>query len=86
MSPRNSNLLDSLNFQKMEPPYDGRSDDRGGAAAQVIDARFHAHAAVGRPRYSRCIELVKLACRYIHCFRGCYPEPPCRQSPENRLC
>src|ERR1035438_4092105 len=50
-------------FPEVEPPYDGGVSDRGGAAAQVIDARFHAHAAVGRPRYGRRIELVKLVAR-----------------------
>src|ERR1035438_10074438 len=50
-------------FPEVELSHDGRVSDRGGAAAQVIDARLHAHAAVGRPRYSRSIELVKLVAR-----------------------
>src|ERR1035438_743797 len=50
-------------FPEVEPPHDGGVSDRGGAAAQVIDARLHAHAAVGRPRYGRRIELVKLVAR-----------------------
>jgi hypothetical protein len=50
-------------FPEVEPPHDGGVRDRGGAAAQVIDARFHAHAAVGWPRYRRLIELGKPVAR-----------------------
>src|SRR4051812_18645572 len=40
-------------FPEVELSHDSRVSDPGGAAAQVIDARLHAHAAVGRSRYGR---------------------------------
>ena len=64
-------------FPEVELSHDGRVNDLGGTAAQVIDARLHAHAAVGRSRHSRSIELAKLVARTSAAEAAC-SEPPCR--------